>query len=294
MAPESIVVFRSADRAACDERAFMMLAVNIAWSIEVDGAEFVLLVAEADAERALTQLRLYESERRRPLLQSPPKPYSFPHAWLGATIYVFVLMLVAFAVSNGWWRVDAFDVGELDAARVQNGQWWRAVTALTLHLDGNHLLANLGAGVWFGYLAAQQLGVGSAWLLIVGGAALANWLEAQLGPAAHRAVGASTAVFTALGMLAAYTWRRRFHYRQNWARRWGPLVAGVVLLGWLGTEGEHTDLVAHALGFTVGCLIGATAAVAAMRRMLRRVPQWLGGLLAMAALLGAWVCALRG
>ena len=289
---DSSEVFRSAFRAACEERAFVLLAVTIDSNINFDGWQFVLSVATADAERAFNQLRQYETERR-PVPAAPVPTPQHDNAWVGATLFVFVLVGVALAISKGWWRVDAFTTGELHAARVQSGQWWRAWTALTLHLDGNHLFANLGAGVWFGYLAARQLGSGRAWLLIVTGAALANWLEAWFGPASHRAVGASTAVFTALGMLAAHTWRTRFHVRQNWARRWGPLIAGVVLLGWLGTEGEGTDLVAHAAGFAVGCLIGATVALAAVERILDHVPQWLAGIAALASIVVTWLFALR-
>jgi membrane associated rhomboid family serine protease len=128
--------------------------------------------------------------------------------------------------------------------------------------------------------------------MIVNGAALANWMEAQLGPATHRAVGASTAVFTALGMLAAHSWRTRFHLPQRWALRWAPLVAGVILLGWLGSGGEQTDLVAHATGFVVGVLIGAAAALPAIDHALRRVPQWLAGLAALASIAIPWACAL--
>ena len=65
---------------------------------------------------------------------------------------------------------------------------------LDTHLDGAHLAANLAAGVWFCYLAAAQIGSGSAWLLIVTGAACANLLEALLGPSTHLSVGASTAM----------------------------------------------------------------------------------------------------
>jgi membrane associated rhomboid family serine protease len=292
MPTDSSEVFRSAWRAACEERAFMLLAVTIDSSISLDGWQFVLSVAGADTERALNQLRQYETERR----PVPPAPVPGPHrgnAWVGATLYVLVLMGVALAISKGWWRADAFTAGTLEGSRVHSGQWWRAWTALTLHLDGNHLFANLGAGTWFGFLAARQLGSGNAWLLIVTGAALANWLEAWFGPASHRAVGASTAVFTALGLLAAHTWRTRFHVRQNWAGRWGPLIAGIVLLGWLGTEGEGTDLVAHAAGFAVGCLMGTTVALAVVERALRQVPQWLAGLVTLASIALAWICALH-
>jgi membrane associated rhomboid family serine protease len=202
-------------------------------------------------------------------------------------------MGVAYAISNGLVRLDAFDTGDMDAARVQSGQWWRAWTALTLHLDGPHLAANLGAGVWFGYLAARQIGSGTAWFLIVAGAAIANLLEGLLGPSTHRSVGASTAVFTALGMMSAHSWRERFQLPQRWARRWGPLVAGVILLGWLGSSGEGTDVVAHLAGVGVGVLLGATAALKMPRRLLNGVPQWLAGLAAIASIAVAWAFALR-
>ena len=106
-------------------------------------------------------------------------------------------------------------------------------------------------------------------------------------------MGASTAVFTALGLMAAHSWKIRLPLRQSWARRWAPLVAGTVLLGWLGTAGEGTDIVAHLLGFTVGCLLGATAGFAAVERVLERMPQWLAGLGALGSVAVAWMFALR-
>jgi rhomboid protease GluP len=69
-------------------------------------------------------------------------------------------------------------------------------------------------------------------------------------------------------------------------------VAGVVLLGWLGSAGEGTDLVAHALGFVIGALIGATAALPRVERVLERVPEWLAGLAAIVSIAIAWACAL--
>src|SRR5881392_2717567 len=126
-------------------------------------------------------------------------------------------------------------------------------------------------------LAGRQMGVGTAWLLTVTGAALANLLEGLTGPAEHQAVGASTAVFAALGAMSAHSWRERLQLPQRWARRWGPLVAGVILLGWTGSAGEGTDLVAHVAGFAVGAALGALAALPVVRAALDRTPQWLTG-----------------
>jgi membrane associated rhomboid family serine protease len=223
-----------------------------------------------------------------------------PFAWVGCVAYVVVLFAVGYTVASGFWRLDAFDVGAIDAGRVQAGEWWRAWTALTLHVDAAHLVANLGAGIWFGYLAGRQLGPGNAWLLAVVGAGIANLAESLIGPATHRSVGASTAVFTMLGLLAAYTWRIRYELPQRWALRWGPLVAGALLLGWTGTGGitsfdppevvaaSSTDIVAHVSGFIVGALVGATAALVWARRFLARVPQWASGVAALAVLCVAW------
>jgi membrane associated rhomboid family serine protease len=286
-------LFRSAYRAECHDRAFMLSAVGISSAIQFDAAGYRLMVAASDLDVALGHLHAYEAERLapRPPPAEPIRP--LPHAWVGCVGYVLVLLTVALAMANGWWRLDAFDLGAMDAAAVKHGQWWRAWTALTLHVDGAHLFANLGAGVWFGYLAAAAIGSGTAWLLAVNGAAIANLIEALLGPADHHSVGASTAVFTALDLLVSHAWRRGARVPQRWALRWSPLVAGAVLLGWFGSEGEGTDVVAHVFGFLVGCALGSAVAPAGISRRLARVPQWLQGLLAVLALAVAWGCALR-
>jgi len=269
----------------------VLTAVGLEAQVVLGEGEFLLQVAVTDAGFALRHLLQYEAENRAPP-PAPPPPHLYPYAWVGCAAYALVLLGVAWLLSNGVVRLDAFELGELDAAPVQAGQWWRAWTALTLHLDGPHLAANLLAGTWFGYLAARQLGVGTAWLLTVTGAALANLLEGLWAAPDHRSVGASTAVFTALGMMAAYSWRERFALPQRWVRRWGPLIAGVILLGWTGSAGEQTDLTAHLLGFAVGTLLGVTAALPRARQQLLRTPQVLMGVLALASLAIAWSCAL--
>ncbi len=273
----------------------MLTAVGIPSELAREDDHYVLRVDSRDEIEARTQLLRYRDEKQaarvpRPTL-APPALYS--GAWVGCLLYGAVLIAVAYAVGSGTFRLDAFDRGDLDAASVRLGEWWRAWTALTLHLDAAHLAANLAAGVWFGYLAGRLLGPGVAWVLVVNGAAAANLLEGWLAPADYRSAGASTAVFSALGLLAAYSWRERRRLAQHWARSWSPLIAGVVLLGWLGTAGEHTDVFGHLAGFVVGLLLGALAAVPNVRSVLERVPQWLAGALAIGAIGFAWGLALR-
>ncbi len=310
----AIEVYRSVRPGDCSERAFVLDAVGINSETRLEASWYVLMVDAADSAHAREQLALYERERRSAALpaahiaREPPRP----DAWLGCALYAAVLIVIGLSVANGLWRPDAFDAGTLDAARVQAGQWWRAWTALTLHLDGEHLAANLLVGIWFGYLAGRQQGPGHAWFLVLNGAAIANLIEALAAPPTHRAVGASTAVFTALGLLCAYAWSTQARGTrargtqaggaraggtqargaQRWALQWAPLVCGIVLLAWFGSGGPNdvgqVDVVAHALGFTAGIALGLLVARPLAQRFLRRLPQWLSGLIALVEIAAAW------
>lgn len=286
-----VEVYRSRRRRTCEERALVLAAVGIASQVVAFDRAFVLQVAARDVPAASAHLTQYELENsaHRP---APPPSRQFPHAWIGCAGYAAWLIGVAYALSNGLVRLDAFSRGDLYDARVRAGQWWRAWTSLTLHLSGPHLAGNLFVGVWFGYLAGRQFGVGTAWLLIVVGAGCADLLEGLIGPPWYRSAGASTAVFTALGLMAAHTWWSGRGSAQSVLRRWVPLGAGVVLLGWLGTAGKHTDVMAHLLGFGFGALLGWVVAWPALDRRLERMPQWPAGLAAMLIMAIAWAFAL--
>jgi rhomboid protease GluP len=268
--------------------------VGVPSEMQRENGLYVLRVDPLWHEQALAHLQRYQEESRR--VRPPPPPATaplYPYAWVGCVLFAAVLLGTAYAVSAGFLRLDAFDAGDVEASRVQAGQWWRAWTALTLHLDLAHLITNLGAGVWFGYLCGRLLGVGTAWLLIVAGAGIANLLEALLSPPSYASAGASTAVFTALGLLAVHSWQERRRYRQHWAVRVSPLVAGLVMLGWTGTAGEHTDIVAHLAGFAMGGALALLLRLEPAARGLRGLPQWLSGALALGWVALAWTLALH-
>ncbi len=292
MTADFIEVFRSLDRTQCDDRAFMLSAVSIACVVDTASSGYVVRVPYAQAAFANHHLWQYEQEiHRRPRALVAPAPV-YPHAWVGSALYVALLALVAMVVVRGWWRPDTFTIGMLDSGAVQSGQWWRAFTALTLHVDIVHLMMNLGAGAAIGLLASRQIGAGSAWLLTVLAAGLANLVEGWFSLPGHESVGASTAVFAALGLLAAHSWRTRSAGVSSRLRHWAPLIAGAALLGVMGTAGEGTDLVAHLLGFTFGMGFGALAAQRQVAATLQRLPQWLSGLLAIGTIGGCWMLAL--
>ena len=47
--------------------------------------------------------------------------------------------------------------GEMQTASLREGQWWRSITALTLHQDAAHLAGNLAMGAMYGWMVSQRL-----------------------------------------------------------------------------------------------------------------------------------------
>ncbi|HWW19688.1 MAG TPA: hypothetical protein VNZ06_02690, partial [Steroidobacteraceae bacterium] len=108
LSPGTIVVFRASHRKQCEERAFMLAAVGISSELAFDGLDYVVRVAQDDAPRTVGHLTQYEAERR-PKPPPPPPPPTLPNAWVGCVIYVMTLVAIGLLISNGFWRLDAFD-----------------------------------------------------------------------------------------------------------------------------------------------------------------------------------------
>ncbi len=249
----------------------------------------MLTVAPALVHRAYEEINRYSAERSVPRTIPPPmEPYT--GAAVGAMGYVLILLLVAYCTGIGLFGADWLSTGAIDAGAAH--EWWRAVTALTLHLDQEHLLGNLLFGVVAGVAAGRLLGPGVAWASILAAGALANYAEILIAPATHRAVGASTAVFAALGLLAGLAWRQRLTLRERRWYRWAPLIAGICLLTLLGAGNARVDVLGHALGFLFGVGLGWLYARAGIPRNRGNRLQVLTGAGA-AMLVGvAWLLAL--
>lgn len=294
---QPVEVFRSARRRACDERAFMLQAVGIGSAVDWDGTDYLIFVESAVRAHALHHLWQYEQERRvkpRPLPSLPVQP----HPWRGSVVYALLLLMMPGIVAGGWAPVDPYRVGVLAPAQVLAGEWWRVVTALTLHWDAAHLMGNLGSGVLLGGAAAQIWGNARAWLLILVAAMLANVTEALIGMPNYVSAGASTAVFAALGLIAGHVWRVRAVPDQSAMKRWIPLIAGVALLGLFGAGDPEADqlsptnVLSHALGFAAGLGLGVLVATRRGASLLGRVPKVLAAVLALAIPTLAWTLAL--
>lgn len=264
--------------------------------IELDGDAYAVRVEARLQALALHHLWQYEQERLNVRLPEP-EVAAQPQAWVGSLLFAVFLLTVPLMVNYGP-PVDLYAVGVMDPALIRAGEWWRAWTALTLHWDATHLLGNLVSGTLVGFSAAQIWGNARAWTLIIAAGALANLLEAFLGGAPYVSAGASTAVFAALGLVAAWSWRTRRRYAHNWMRRLVPLVAGIAVLAMLGSgDGEpvsddHTNLVSHALGFATGAITGIAVATERGARMLEKLPTLAVAAMAFAQVIITWTTAL--
>jgi rhomboid protease GluP len=276
--------------AECADLAIVLDAIGVAYERRTTAHGSSLWVQPEDHPRAARELQQYLRENRRP---PPPVAWpSHPHALYGVIGYAGVLLAVTLATLARLGQQNWKSAGVLDAGFFERGEWWRVVTALTLHGDVLHLMSNLAFGTLFGYPAARLFGPGVAWLLILTGGAVAYGIDALLHPPMHHLLGASTAVFTALGLIAAYGWRRYLQNWSPWMRTSAPLVAGIALLAFTGTGGENTDLLAHLVGFAVGAGIGTTCAHLPMPPPGRHGLQWGAGLAAIALVALAWAFAL--
>ena len=289
LGPAAAVVFRGT-QSLCNEYGLVLAAKAIEHEMVESGGSWVLCVSPALVHKAYGEMGRYSTERRV-ARQVPRYVEPFADAALGAVGYALVLLITAYCTGAGVFGVDWLTVGALDAEAAS--EWWRAVTALTLHLDQEHLLGNLLFGVVAGIAAGRLLGPGVAWASIVGAGALANYAEILLAPPSHRAVGASTAVFAALGLLAGLAWRQRFTLRERRWYRGAPLIAGLCLLTLLGAGNAQVDVLGHALGFLFGVGVGWVYARAEIPRSRGNLLQIATGTGAVLLVGTAWLVALR-
>ena len=284
------VVRAAPERRSVDEWSLALTAVGIDaradWSPQ-DG--YVVLVDAADAQRAYAILDAYDDENRtRP---APPPPVEYGSTAAAALLTIALCALFVFtgprADGHPW-----FAAGSADARRMLGGEWWRSATALTLHADFPHILSNAVALLVFGSALCTLVGPGAGlWLLLLAGTG-GNVLNATLRGAPYVGIGASTAIFGALGSLAGIRVVQRHAGAAVSAwRAWAPFAAALALLGMLGSS-ARSDVIAHLFGFVVGALLGA--ALALLRpRPFAPTTQRLLVLAAALTMLGCWAAALR-
>jgi membrane associated rhomboid family serine protease len=230
------------------------------WVFPHDG-NFHLLVETESLGEVAREVALYDDE---PPLRAPADdPQSHASDTTLYLCYAYTIVLgAAFLLQKSQepWSVNTF--GNDTLAVFQSGEWWRTATALALHSDLGHLFGNMIFGVWFGVLAARALGPWIAALGFLVSGMLGNALSAWIYFPNHTvAIGASTAVFGALGLLVGNGLHTslRNHSLSNLSSKLAPLAGGLALLGLMGAGDIQTDILAHCCGFLAGIPLGFAA-----------------------------------
>jgi membrane associated rhomboid family serine protease len=228
-----------------------LLAADLAYWVMPDPEGFALMVESADIE-SIRHLLSAPSGTRKRLLQ---REHAATTSKIGP-VAAFWSLIVALSLLATISAPEITSLGGLLADGVlQRGEWWRPATALTLHADLGHLVANLVAGVFVTSALAQRIGGANAILATLSAGILGNVLAVLIRyQSPIPSIGASTAVFGALGLLCALPGVLRHLGRRR--MRWVPLATGIAVLGIYGSGGAQTDVIAHATGFAAGWLIG--------------------------------------
>jgi rhomboid protease GluP len=288
--PSRIIARLSDCPSKMDDWQLVLTSAEIAYQIERTPAGWAIVVPGPDGERALRALDEFDRENA----PSQPAPAEVvPQRVETYAGFVAVALLAAFYFVSGDARDDSvwFRAGSGDAGRILAGEYWRVVTALTLHVDPGHLAGNVAAGAVFLTAVCQAVGAGvGLWLVLLAGS-LGNLVNAVARGAPHDAVGASTAVFGAVGVLAGLEVIRIVRLGAGRRRAWLSVAASLALLAILGTS-ERADYAAHLFGFLIGFGLGLGAALVLPAARASRAQTGLA-LGAGAAVVACWVAALR-
>jgi membrane associated rhomboid family serine protease len=274
------------------ELRFVLESVGVKSKIQQYRGGWLIVVSSEHALRASDEIASYQCEAAEQSTERSVAIPTYGGAMVGVSVYAGVLMLVAVLMGRSAFGLDWWLAGQMQAGMVMDGQWWRTITALTLHLDPGHIGSNLVFGCVFGLMAGRVLGGGVAWLVILFSGALGNLVNAMLQSADHTSIGASTAVFSALGVLVAHALKPRSGPRENFLKRWSPLIGGLVIFGFTGIGGENTDVTAHATGLLAGLVLGWLGVALPPDWLGSRRVQQICGVAALAFVVVAWTIGL--
>ncbi|MBP5202357.1 rhomboid family intramembrane serine protease [bacterium] len=240
-----------------------------------------------DYEKAKSEISAYEASGRIEKI-----PNKFAHIRFQKVDWIqFILTLALLAAFHVFiyesGHLELIKAGRSSAAAITEGEFFRAVTALTLHGDYKHLFSNIVFGGIVLWALSTMTGTGFALLFALFTGFAGNVMNAFFYGSAHNSIGASTSVFGVIGVLAGLQFFDSF--REKKLGRWIPFGAALGLLAMLGSS-EKSDVLAHLFGFVAGLPAGMIfGALFSKRDLPGRTAQNISALLFVSVIFTCWI-----
>ncbi len=255
------------------------------WRAEARGAAF-LDVAVDEVERASDILSEQLGEELKKRAQQLP-----PERWVplllqpafAAALCLALSFLLFYALTGGADEgSELYRRGALVTRRFLHGEWWRIVTAATLHADLRHVAGNAGFLLVLGWGANERFGAGVTAFLWLMTAVLGFFAGLAFGDA-DVTIGASGGLFGLLGAAGGHAARSIGKVEFPRRARLRAAGAALALLAFTAFSPE-SNVAAHVGGFFAGAAMGA----ALPARVLGNVVQLVLGVTTAVLVLAAW------
>jgi membrane associated rhomboid family serine protease len=247
-----------ASRQQAEQWSLVLRAANIPSVIEFEKRSWVIKVSALHEQKALQEIAAFMEENTDWPPYRPQKKLPLPvlTKYQPPTLLMMGALVIFFIITGPWsGSSEWFTRGAVSGRQIfEHGQWYRLVTALTLHADVVHLVGNILIGGILVHFLCRLLGNGLGWFLILASGTLGNLMNIYLHGSSHNSVGFSTAIFGTIGILSGYqaVSKRSAALKEILL----PLAAGAGLLAFLGAGGPRTDLGAHFFGLLAGAVLG--------------------------------------
>lgn len=290
-----VCVADNLSRKQADVYVLVIRSQGIACRIVLENSQFCIHVPESQADAARHAVNAYLAENPPVSVGEGTADGRFPAASLNLSgVAVALMVMAAYAAMAASGDTQAYVAAfGANARMIVNGEGYRCVTALLLHADAAHLAGNMAGLILFGGAVCAMTGTGIGWLMILICGAAGNGINAVAhthgtAPVSdHMSIGASTAVFAALGILSAMRSVEGMRTGKGWRQVVLCLGAGAALLGLMGTS-ARSDIGAHLFGCLAGAGLGTLYAGGIRFRFGFRC-QILAGAVAAAWVLFSWL-----
>lgn len=274
------------------KQANLVLLVLESQGINVDyikhNDSFDIIIKDADEKIAVQILEKYFTENKNRREKS--KTILPALSWKSPAIFTIMIMLILihfYSLHNGIHRQLVKEYGS-SALYILQGEYFRAVTALMLHADIEHLAGNLVGLFVFGTGVFALTGYGRGSLMVLLSGFFGNITNAYFKKGIYLSIGASTCVLGAAGILTALQIAKRKKTSISNIQIFAPFAAGMALLALL-SGGENTDISAHLFGFLWGFFIGIIYSIVIAKKQTKESDNIMYAAVSIIIILAAWM-----